>query len=322
MIAPRMKRAVKSSRACASSANPANSSFSLRRTTGLQTLASKSLERLTWLDHAFSTRSGGESSLRDSYDHRKPPESVLNLGHTEWDSEGAVRRNRERFARSLCGEEMCLVPLSQIHSDLIRTVAELPDIPLKGDALITATPGLLLAVQTADCVPILLADKRRRVVAAVHSGWRGTLRRIGAKTVGRMRQEFGSEPGDIAAVLGPAIGKCCYEVGREVAREFESQFARAGEWFEGPYGNLSVTEEPIDLPWLTMIPPGHQPPPVTVRLDLQAANRHILEEAGISPKRIFSISLCTACHGDLLFSYRREHVTGRMMAVIGLRNSS
>jgi YfiH family protein len=317
-----MKGAVKSRRVCASSAILADDSFSLRRIKGLQVLAAKPLEGFTWLVHGFSTRPGGESSLRDGYDRGKPPESVLNLGYTEWDNKGAVRRNRELFVKSLRGEGMCFAPLRQIHSDFIRTVAEPPDNPPRGDALITATPGVLLAVETADCVPILLADKRRRVVAAVHSGWRGTLRRIGTKTVGRMRQEFGSEPGDIVAVLGPAIGKCCFEVGREVAREYESQFARAGEWFEGPYGNLSTTEEPIDLPWLTMIPPGHQPPPVTVRLDLHAANRYILEEAGLSPKQIFSSSLCTACCCDLLFSYRRERVTGRLMAVIGLRNTS
>ncbi len=294
------------------------SRFSFERRSGLQVLVANPLEKFSWLVHGFSTRPGGASRLPDAWDTGKTSEGVLNLGYTEWDSKQAVLRNRRRFAGALRSAGLPLVALRQVHSDLIQNIKALPTEPLKGDALVTAIPGFLLVVQTADCVPILLADTRKRVVAAVHSGWRGTLRRIAAKTVGRMRQEYGCQPSDILAVIGPSIGPCCYEVGREVAREFESQFPQAGDWFQGPFDNLSTTEDPIDLPWLTMIPPGHQAPPATVRLDLEAANRHILAEAGVSPERIFSTGLCTACRRDLLFSCRRERVTGRLMAAIGL----
>ncbi len=96
--------------------------------------------------------------------------------------------------------------------------------PGKGDALLTNVPGVLLAVQTADCVPIVLADKKRRAVAAIHSGWRGTLLRIAAKALGRMRMEFGTSPQDVIAAIGPSIGRCCYEVGSESRRPFTRSF--------------------------------------------------------------------------------------------------
>jgi len=230
-----------------------------------------------------------------------------------------VEENRRRFQKTLGAESMALVAVRQIHSDIIHVIDTAPPQPLRGDALITATPGLLIAVQTADCVPILLADPEYRVVAAVHAGWRGTLKRIAEKTVGRMRMLFGSRPEKILAALGPGIGRCCYEVGPEVAKEFASQFENAREWFDGPYDALASGEDPNPLPWLTMMPPGHQPEPPRVQLDLRAANRAILESAGVAAKNISASDLCTACRTDLLFSHRREKITGRLMAAIGIR---
>jgi YfiH family protein len=189
--------------------------------------------------------------------------------------------------------------------------------PLRGDASVTNRPGLLLAVQTADCVPILLVDAKRPAVAAVHAGWRGTLQRIVAKTVGQMQMQFGSRPADLLAALGPAIGGCCYQVGTEVAARFLAQFPRAAEWFE----EFRSGDEPNPLQWLNKMPPGHQPPPANVLLDLRKANRWQLMEVGLFPRNIFVSDLCTACRSDLLFSYRREGPeTGRLMAVIGMRN--
>jgi hypothetical protein len=194
---------------------------------------------------------------------------------------------------------------------------------LQGDALLTSQPALLLAVQTADCVPILLADTARRAVAAVHAGWRGTLRRVVAKTVGRMRLEFGTRPADIVAAMGPAIGRCCYEVGPEVAQAFLAQFRTAAEWFDGPFDRLAVGEEAPFLPWLSMVPPGHQAPPERVRLDLRGANRWQLIDSGVRPRNIAVSTLCTACRADLFFSYRREGPqTGRHIAVIGIGNNA
>ncbi len=207
------------------------------------------------------------------------------------------------------------------RSSPVGTPVSAPAAPLQGDALITAQPGLLLAAQSADCVPILLADPVRRVAAAIHAGWRGTLARIAAKTVGRMRLEFGTRPGDVLAAIGPAIGRCCYEVGPEVAQAFLGQFPLAAEWFDGPFDRLALGEEPNFLPWLSMVPPGHDAPPERVRLDLAAANRWQLADAGVRPRNITVSSLCTACRSDLFFSYRREGAhTGRHMAVIGIKD--
>jgi YfiH family protein len=199
--------------------------------------------------------------------------------------------------------------------------AEPPAGYLRGDGLLTDTPKLLLGVKTADCVPILLADVKRRAVAAVHAGWRGSLARIAEKAVGRMRMEFGSRPRDLVAALGPAIGPCCYEVGAEVTKAFAAQFAKAGEWFHGSFEKIVSEDSPNPLRWLQMTPPGHDAPPPTVCLDLRAANRWQLAQAGVPERQIFVSDLCTACRSDLLFSHRRERgKTGRLMAVIGIRS--
>lgn len=312
------RRARKKTGAKVSAGSGGAGTWSERRGNGLVVLQSRNLAGQKWLTHGFSTRGGGASRLENPHARAKGAESVLNLGFGEWDERGRVEENRRRFQTALGAEGMRLVALSQIHSDIIHTVDAAPSQILQGDALITATPGLLIAVQTADCIPILLADPEHRVVAAIHAGWRGTLKRIAEKTVGRMRMLFGSRPEKIIAAVGPGIGRCCYEVGPEVAKEFASQFENAREWFDGPYEALSSGEDPNPLPWLTMMPPGHQPPAPTVQLDLIAANRGILEGAGILARNISGSEICTACRTDLLFSFRREKITGRLMAAIGI----
>jgi YfiH family protein len=280
---------------------------------GVQVLQSPALHRQPWLVHGFSTRPGGASQLgKDTH--------ALNLGFTEWDTREHVHANRVKFLSALRAEQFALVTLRQVHSDLIHVLDSAPEQSLRGDAVVTPAPGLLLAVQTADCVPLLLADTRRRIIAAVHAGWRGTLRRIAAKTVGRMRMTFGTNPRDIVAALGPAIGRSCYEVGPEVAQAYAAQFAPAREWFDGPFDRLATGEEPNPLKWLTMVPPGHDPPPLRVQLDLIAANRWQLIDAGVPEVKILSSDLCTACRTDLLFSYRRQGGrTGRLLSVIGIK---
>jgi hypothetical protein len=290
----------------------ASDAWTIRRARGLQVLEARGLAKLGWLTHGFSTRPGGASSLDG-----KP---ALNLGFTEWDARQLVAANRAKFAEAIGAQEMPLVTLRQFHSDVIHVAAAPCDEAPKADALITSAPGLLLGVQTADCVPILLADTRRRVVAAIHAGWRGTLARIAVKTLGRMSMEFGTRPRDVVAALGPAIGRGCYEVGPEVAQAFAAQFSAAAEWFDGPFEQLAHGEEPLWLPWLTMMPPGHVPPPPRVQLDLRASNQWQLIDAGVPEKQISVSDLCTACRTDLLFSYRREGAnTGRLIAVIGIR---
>jgi hypothetical protein len=290
----------------------ANTACSIRSAHGLQVVESRALAKLAWLVHGFSTRPGGASLLEE-----KP---TLNLGFTEWDERERVAANREKFKAAVGAREMPLVTLRQFHSDVIHVAAAPCAEAPRADALITGTPGLLLGVQTADCVPIFLADTRRRVVAAIHAGWRGTLARIAVKTLGQMRMEFGTQPRDVIAALGPAIGRCCYEVGPEVAQAFAAQFPTAADWFDGPFEQLAHGEEPLWLPWLTMMPPGHVPPPPRVQLDLRASNRWQLIDAGVPENQIGVSDLCTACRTDLLFSYRHEGAqTGRLMAVIGFK---
>jgi YfiH family protein len=293
------------------SAVEGNRAWTERVEHGVRVLQVAALAKLPWLVHGFSTRPGGVSELDGG--------KVLNLGFAEWDNRENVLENRRRFQSALDANDLQLVVLKQIHSDVIQMFDAPPAQPCRGDASVTNRAGLLLGIQTADCVPILLVDPKKRAVAAVHAGWRGTLQRIVAKAIGQMQMQFGTKPQDILAAIGPAIGGCCYEVGTEVAIQFQSQFADAHEWFD----EFRTGDEPNPIQWLNMMPPGHQPPPKNVLLDLRKANRAQLVEAGLRPQNIFFSELCTACRRDLFFSYRKEGaITGRLMAVVGIRNSA
>jgi len=265
--------------------------------------------KLPWLIHAFSTRPGGISPLAN--------EKVLNLGFTDWDSRENVQENRRRFQIAAGAPDLPLLTLKQFHSDVIHVFDDAPADPCRADASTTNRPNLLLAIQTADCVPVLLVDPRKRAIAAIHAGWRGTLARIAAKTIGTMQMHFGTKPSDLLAAVGPAIGPCCYEVGTAVATQFLSQFPDASDYFD----EFRTGDEPNPIQWLNMMPPGHQPPPKGVLLDLRKANRSQLLAAGLRAQNIFASDLCTACRPDLLFSYRKEGpASGRLMSVIGIRS--
>jgi len=273
------------------------------------------LSKVSWLVHGFSTRRNGVSRVYGS--------GTLNLGFTKEDSRSAVGRNRRRFLQQLGAVtdkgRWPLVTLRQIHSDLIHNINPETKHTLTGDGLITSTPGVLLAVQTADCLPLILVDIRRRAVGVFHAGWRGTLRRIAEKGAGEMRRCFGTNPRDIIAVLGPGIHDCCYEVGGEVREHFESQFSYAGDLFR-EVKEADPIREKYPLLFLTARPPGHNRLPHKIFLDLVGANRRQLLDVGVAPKNITMSPLCTACRPDLLFSYRAEKaITGRMMAVVGIR---
>jgi hypothetical protein len=275
---------------------------------GLRILQVPAFSKLPWLIHAFSTRPGGISALNN--------EKVLNLGFTDWDSRENVLENRRRFQTAAGAVNLPLISLKQIHSDVIHVFDTAPSDSCRGDASITNRPGLLLAIQTADCVPILLVDPKKRAIAAIHAGWRGTLARIAAKTVGALQMHFATNPRDLLAAIGPSIGPCCYEVGTEVATQFLSQFPDAPSYFD----EFRTGDEPNPIQWLNMMPPGHQPPPKGVLLDLRKANRSQLLAAGLRPQNIHTIDLCTACRPDLLFSYRKEGpASGRLMSVTALR---
>jgi len=290
-----------------------------RKTAKVEILRAKHLSKLSWLAHGFSTRTGGFS--RAYRDH------ALNLGFTKEDSKSAVERNREAFLRELgasgAGKTRSslepLITLRQIHSDIIHVVDSPRAAQIAGDGLITETPGLLLGIQTADCLPIILVDPRQRAVGVFHAGWRGTLKRIVAKGVGEMHRRFGSRPGDLQAAIGPGIHSCCYQVGAEVREKFESQFAYAAKLFHEVEERNPVREK-YPMLFLTARPPGHSVLPKKIFLNLVEANRQQLLRLGVSAKNIEASPLCTSCRPDLLFSYRAGHgKTGRMMAVAGIR---
>ena len=194
-----------------------------------------------------------------------------------------------------------------------------PHGPLSGDGLITNTRGLLLTVKTADCVPVLIADFKRRVVGAFHAGWRGTVARIVEKGVGEMRRQFGSQPRDLRAAIGPSIGRCCYQVGPEVRAEFDSQFSYSSDLFEEVF-DANAIHVRYPLLFLTSKAPGHGELGPEIHLDLIEANRRQLVEAGLRGEHITIIDGCTACDTTRFFSHRAEFgKTGRMMAAIGIR---
>jgi len=285
-----------------------SSHWNLKSVGSLKVLQLEPFAKLPWLIHGFSTAPGGVSDL----DGRK----VLNLSFTEWDARENVLENRKKFQTALGAEKFPLIALKQIHSAVIWSFGSNSKESCKGDASLTKTPGILLAVQTADCVPILLVDPKKRAVAAVHAGWRGTLARILEKTVGELHARLHSNPSDLLAAIGPCIGPCCYEVGAELVAQFSSQFADASDYFDEP----RTGEEPNPLQWLNMMPPGHQPPPKNVHLDLGKANRSQLLGVGLSEKNIFLSNLCTACHLELFFSYRKQGPrSGRLLSAIAVK---
>jgi YfiH family protein len=175
-----------------------------------------------------------------------------------------------------------LATVKQIHSSTCVAAGGRTGILGEADALLEDRPGSVVAVKTADCMPILLADERLHAVAAVHAGWRGTVAKIAAGAVTEMRDRFGTRPDDLHAAIGPGIGKCCYEVGPEVALHFGGQGR------------------------------GH--------IDLTAANRLQLEEAGVTTKRIYTSDLCTMCLSGEFHSFRRDkEAAGRLYSYAGIR---
>jgi hypothetical protein len=286
------------------------------RKSKLTVLQDATLAQTPWLAHGFSTRGGGTSRAYGG--------NGLNLGFTQGDSRAAVERNRESFLKKIGGTTgktpWPLVTLRQIHSDLIHCVAQVPEQTLAGDGLITQMPKIIIGIQTADCIPIILVDTKRKAVGVFHAGWRGTVKRIVEKGVGDMRRNFGTLPRDIRAAIGPGIHSCCYQVGPEVRDNFESQFAYAAELFHETKDYDEVREK-YPLLFLTARAPGHSELPNKIFLDLVEANRRQLLDAGVGRKKISASPFCTSCRPDLLFSHRADKgKTGRMLAVAGIRS--
>jgi len=291
--------------------------------TVIDVLRASSLARIPWLAHGFSTRTGGSSRVYGT--------NALNLGFTAHDTRAAVEKNRRTFAAAITRDtkrsatrpsaksERHLITSRQIHSDLIHCVSGIPRQPLSGDGLVTNTTGILLAVLTADCLPVILVDTKTRAVGVFHAGWRGTVKRIVEKGVGEMQRWFGARPEDLRAAIGPGIRGCCYQVGPEIMSKFESQFGYADSLFRETKERDEIHEK-YPLLFLTSRAPGHSVLPKQIFLDLGEANRRQLMDAGVPAKNITDLGLCTSCHTELFFWHRAEKcVTGRMMAAVGIR---
>ena len=258
---------------------------------GVRALACEPLEREGFAN-AFSTRGGGVSPF---------PEASLNLAGFDQDSAENIRENRRRFISTL-GGHWKLAACWQVHGSDVLVVRSADDPRSERercDALATNLRGVLLGVKTADCVPLILGDARTGACAAVHAGWRGTLAGIVRQALARLREEFGTDPSDVRAAVGPAALGCCYEVGAEVVEAFREKLDDADSLF-------TPTHE------------GH------ALVDLHEANRRQLVESGVAFDRVHLLPLCTMCRTDLFFSYRNDRKlhgrTGRLLSVIGRRD--
>ncbi len=291
-------------------------------------------DQFTWLRHGFSAREGGVSSVYGG--------ASLNLGWTREDDPASVLENRGRFVQAVSEPQQnnpafALVGLRQIHSSVLHDVRQTDGAlkrklatsdgrpALEGDGLITDVPGVLIAVGIADCVPVLVADVRKRVVAAFHAGWRGTASRIVEAGIARLRQSYGSRAEDLVAAIGPSIGPCCYTVGEDVQAEFVLKFNYGRLLFRADSDGAPRSPEPLN----GSPPEPHQVSPYEgAKLDLWEANRQQLLVAGLLDSRITLLGACTACSRDgrgqlRYFSHREERgVTGRMLAAIGIAGGS
>ena len=207
--------------------------------------------------------------------------------------------NRKKLAKTWSNNALHFIVANQTHSDHIKIIDQSvthgwessSDAIEDCDALITNVPHVVLTILTADCVPILLYDPVQNVVAAVHAGWKGSKAQIVKKTVEKMLERFGSNPSDIKAGIAPAIGVCCYEVGKEVAEHF------------------------LDTPHAYTVKENNK-----YMLDLPLVNKQQLLGIGLKEENIEISHICTACHVEKYFSYRKEQgCSGRFMSMIGLK---
>ncbi|HEX3892419.1 MAG TPA: peptidoglycan editing factor PgeF [Terracidiphilus sp.] len=285
---------------------------------GVPLLLISKWKKLSWLWHGFSTRRGGVSRAYCA----ESTAGELNLGFTAADDRESVLRNRMLLTQAVTGDlETPLCTVRQCHTKLVVAASGPREVPATADGIITAKAGFLIAVQTADCVPVLVADTRQRVVGAFHAGWRGTVNRIVESGIGKMRLDFNSKPQDLVAAIGPCVGACCYAIGDEVMSAFESQFTYSGDLFHEVFETDSVRTK-YPMLFLTQRAPGHSPMGPNLHLDLVEANRRQLLDAGLRPSAIQLAGGCTSCMPDLFFSHRasKGHA-GRMMSVIGIRPS-
>jgi YfiH family protein len=249
----------------------------VKRQSQITFIHSQTLDQIPGIIHAFSTRRGERNDFSPA-----PADSPNPM----------IQMNRARFLAAIGAPGWPIIKLKQIHSGIVVDVDDTSAAgeAVPGDAAVTSLRGVVLGVQTADCVPILIADEEGRAAAAIHAGWRGTAAGIAGSTVRRLVDKYQLEPKTLRAAIGPHIGVCCYEVGEDVAGAFDFPAAieRREDWAK-PHLNLST------------------------------ANLQQLVSAGIPLSQIETSSLCTKCREDLFHSFRRDGKRmGHMLSVIGL----
>jgi YfiH family protein len=241
-----------------------------------QYLTIPAIDRIDAIRHAFTTRLNGQGM-------KSKGARTLKDWHLVAD------------AFRIAGQRV--ITVNQVHGENILKVDALNYQNVRdvhADAMITDVPGLAIGVETADCVPVLLVDPLKNVVAAVHAGWRSTVKKIVQKTINRMCEEFGAEPSRMIAAIGPAIGPECYEVDEPVMGPVKEAFS---------FWETVTTTRGADR-W---------------SLDLAGANRMELLQVGLAEKNIHALGMCTSCRKDLFYSYRAEGRTGRMLSVIMIK---
>ncbi|MDO4519515.1 MAG: peptidoglycan editing factor PgeF [Eubacteriales bacterium] len=268
----------------------------VNRNQGVTYLSYPAFENYGDFVHGFSTRLGGVS---------KGIYSSMNLSFTRGDEDEAVHENYRRLAGAIGFSAEDIVMSDQTHTTNVRVITAQdrgngitrPRAFRDVDGMITNVPGIVLATFYADCVPLFFIDPVHKAIGLSHSGWRGTVGKIGAVTVEKMREEFGSEPKDLIAAIGPSICQSCYEVSEDVIVEFQKNFGR--EYWERLYYAKENGK---------------------YQLNLWEANRIIFKEAGILEEHISMPGICTCCNPEFLFSHRASHgKRGNLGAFLGIK---
>lgn len=273
--------------------------MNVRNNKGVTFLSYPVFDDMDWIVHGFSTRLGGVS--QGIY-------SSMNLSFTRGDEESSVRENYSRIAAAMGVQAEDIVTSDQTHTCNVRKVTE--EDRGKGitcsrdytdiDGMITDVPGLVLATFYADCVPLYFADPVHHAVGLSHSGWRGTVQKIGAVTIKKMAEEYGSDPADIKVAIGPSICQKCYEVSLDVVEEFKNAFDQK-HWEKLFYAKENGKYQ----------------------LNLWEANRIIFVESGILEENISMPNICTCCNPELLFSHRASHgKRGNLGAFLGIKKQN
>jgi len=259
--------------------------FPLVQKNKIEYLQSPLLSNCDFLEHAFCTRRGGAS--QDEY-------ASLNMSFREGDEEFRVLQNWEKMATAFAIPMEHFLVVNQVHGDAIFFIKQHGSYfssreDLNYDAIVTKRANLAICIKTADCVPVFLVDKVKKVIAVVHAGWRSSSLSISAKVIRLMQSQYGSLPADILAAIGPSIGKCCYEVDSVVAQSFQNQSRR--ESFLFPVAGKNK--------WM---------------LDLAKANYSQILDCGIPEPNIEISGYCTKCNQDIFFSHRGSGgITGRQV---------